>query len=175
MFLQSHVTIDHNAGDRTLMTLDLTATAPPRHDLQAIQRRRKWILRGLLGGALVVLLVTDSQWSYRKSPLYEIIEALGTALILACIAGRTWCSLYIGGRKKRELITVGPYSIVRNPLYVFSTLGAVGIGAQSGTLTIALVFALVTVAVFMTVIRSVERFLASEFPGEFPAYADRVP
>jgi protein-S-isoprenylcysteine O-methyltransferase Ste14 len=48
--------------------------------------------------------------------------------------GRTWCSLDISGRKKRELVTVGPYALVRNPLYIFTLLEAFGIGAQSGSM-----------------------------------------
>ena len=41
-------------------------------------------------------------------------------MILICILGRTWATLYIGGQKQRELVTKGPYSVVRNPLYLFT-------------------------------------------------------
>ena len=51
-----------------------------------------------------------------------LLETGGVILILVCIVGRTWCTLYIGGNKKRELITAGPYSVVRNPLYVFTSI-----------------------------------------------------
>ena len=51
----------------------------------------------------------------------------------------TWSSLYIAGRKGRELVTVGPYSTCRNPLYFFSIVGAAGMGAQSGSLTLGLI------------------------------------
>lgn len=61
-----------------------------------------------------------------------VIERTGGLLILLCIAGRTWCSLYIGGHKERQLIVSGPYSITRNPLHAFSILGTVGIFAVFG-------------------------------------------
>ncbi len=57
--------------------------------------------------------------------------------------------LRIGGRKILELVTDGPYSIMRNPLYVFSVIRVAGIGAQAGSVTIALVCACVAlVSVF---------------------------
>jgi hypothetical protein len=96
-------------------------------------------------------------------------------LILICILGRTWCTLYIGGQKQRELVTKGPYSVVRNPLYLFTLLGAAGIGALSGSLAMAVACAGFATAVFLSVVRQEEQFLTATFPREFPAYAERVP
>ena len=39
-----------------------------------------------------------------------MIEWAGIVLIVACILGRTWASLYIGGRKIDALVMDGPYS-----------------------------------------------------------------
>ena len=48
----------------------------------------------------------------------------------------TWRTLYISGLQLhvsglqlRELVTKGPYPVVRNPLDLFTLLGAAGIGA----------------------------------------------
>ena len=153
----------------------LAATALPSDTLQKVQRTRKWMLRGFLGLTLVPILFIDSYWYSRGSPLYDAVETFGVVLIVACIFGRTWCSLYIGGRKKRELVNSGPYSLTRNPLYLFSLLGAFGIGAQSGSLLIAGWFAVATFLIFYSVVGNEERFLAQQFPQEFPTYAARVP
>ena len=57
---------------------------------------------------------------------------VGIVLIVIGIAGRLWSTLYIGGRKSALVVADGPYSITRNPLYVFSSVAAVGVGAQMG-------------------------------------------
>ncbi|SFU17168.1 Phospholipid methyltransferase [Mesorhizobium sp. YR577] len=83
--------------------------------------------------------------------------------------------LYIGKRKGVELIETGPYSITRNPLYVFSALAALGAGAQSGSIVLAVIFAIGTVAVFYFVALREEAFLKDRFGAPFNAYCLRVP
>ena len=73
------------------------------------------------------------------------------------------------------IVTAGPYSVVRNPLYVFSAIGTAGIGAQTGSAFLALLFAAGALAVFQVVARREETFLAATFPADFAAYAARVP
>jgi protein-S-isoprenylcysteine O-methyltransferase Ste14 len=79
-----------------------------------------------------LLILSASRWS---EELRNAIQAAGLFLILVCIAGRTWCAFWIAGRKVRELVDTGPYSVSRNPLYLFSIIGAVGAGAQLGSLS----------------------------------------
>ena len=96
-------------------------------------------------------------------------------LIVICIIGRTWCSLYIGGRKDTELVTLGPYSISRNPLYFFSTIGAAGIGAQFGSVVLAVIAALISIAIFCLVIRQEEQLLSDLHGAPYDDYRQRVP
>ena len=147
----------------------MISTMPPSEerpaiDLQKIQHWRKHILWALFGLTLVpAALFVGSYWWPRAKPLHKTIEWIGIILIFVCIFGRTWCSLYIGGRKKRELVTLGPYSLCRNPLYAFTVLGALGIGAQSGSMTLASAVGMATFAVFHTVVKREEAFLAQAF------------
>ena len=103
------------------------------------------------------------------------MEAAGLALILACIAGRCWCTLYIGGRKGAELVDIGPYSLCRNPLYVFSFLGAAGVGAQTGSLTVALVFTLAAWVVFRITVSREEGFLKGALGEPYAQYLTTTP
>jgi len=146
----------------------------PIFDLQAVQRVRKAGVLAALVGLTALTLVSQSQTGL-DSPMHEGVEALGLAAIVFAIVGRAWCSLYIGGRKKAEIVVRGPYSITRNPLYVFSFFGAFGVGAQSGSLTIAVLFMLASYAVFYLTVRREEAWLGATFGAAYEAYKARTP
>jgi protein-S-isoprenylcysteine O-methyltransferase Ste14 len=141
-------------------------------DIGAVRTTRKVWLRLAVAFVGIVLVVSTSRW---PSPVRAAIEWTGLALLAVCIAGRTWCALYIGGRKTRELVTVGPYSLCRNPLYLFSIIGAVGIGAQLGAVSIAALAGLLTWAAHaLAVVQEEHRLLAGH--GErYRGYVARVP
>jgi protein-S-isoprenylcysteine O-methyltransferase Ste14 len=145
------------------------------HDLQRLQRRRKQALRMAALGCVALLLVTDSGWLQIAPDIHLLLQGAGLLLVLVCLFGRTWCALYIGGLKKRELVTRGPYSIVRNPLYVFTILGAAAVGLLAASLLCALLFAALALSVFSHVARQEEAFLEAVFGQAFRDYAARVP
>lgn len=134
--------------------------------------RRFWLAIVILiaGG---VLLFVSSAW--RSEAAHDFIESFGLAFIGIAIMGRLWCTLYIGGRKAGEIVSAGPYSVSRNPLYVFSTIGAIGVGAQSGSLFITALFGVLCLFAFSIVAKREERFLTAQFPGAYPEYFKRVP
>ena len=105
----------------------------------------------------------------------DAIEWVGRGLIVICILGRTWCSLYIGGRKTSRLVMTGPYSVSRNPLYVFSIIGAVGIGAQLGAVSVALLAGVFAWIVHILVVEQEERLMLASHGETFRDYAARVP
>ncbi|WP_259780638.1 methyltransferase family protein [Aestuariispira ectoiniformans] len=107
--------------------------------------------------------------------MHESIEFTGLALIIVAVLGRTWSTLYIGGKKNGDLVHNGPYSMCRNPLYVFSVIGATGMGMVSGTITGGLVTGLACFLVFDRVIRKEESFLTAHFGAPYRHYLDTVP
>ena len=109
-----------------------------------------------------VLAVSESQWE--RTFMDAVLFLGGAVLVGAATMGRLWCSLYIAGYKNGTLITVGPYSISRNPLYFFSFVGAVGLGLATETFTFGVVFALWFVLFYPAVIRAEEQRL-SELHG----------
>lgn len=106
---------------------------------------------------------------------HRAIANFGILLIFVGILGRLWATLYIGGRKTYEIIAVGPYSIVRNPLYLFSTIAAFGVGAQTGSLTIMAFLGLLFFVAFHIVILKEERFLLGIHGAAYEAYLRQVP
>jgi protein-S-isoprenylcysteine O-methyltransferase Ste14 len=152
---------------------EVTAAAS-REYLGRVQKKRKLWLRVAIALSIVVMPFVTSRWA-DGTAIHDGLEVLGLALIAACILGRAWCTLYIGGRKAHELVDLGPYSLTRNPLYLFSFMGALGLGMQSGSLTIGLLFLGIALAVFVPVVRREEAILQGMFGDAFSAYRARVP
>jgi len=152
---------------------EVTAAAS-REYLGRVQKKRKLWLRVAIALSIVVMPFLTSRWA-DGSGIHEALEILGLALIAACILGRAWCTLYIGGRKAHELVEIGPYSLMRNPLYFFSFMGALGLGMQSGSLTVGLLFLGIALAIFLPVVRREEAILQGMFGDAFSAYRARVP
>lgn len=145
-----------------------------RIDIGRVQKLRKYTLAVAIAAGLGVGLFTRSP-SVTDGPIHEAIEYAGMALILACILGRGWCAAYIGGLKNRELVTLGPYSMSRNPLYFFSILGAAGVGAQFGSLTLALLAAAITYGVFAVVVHHEEELQDGLHGEDYRLYRATVP
>jgi protein-S-isoprenylcysteine O-methyltransferase Ste14 len=106
---------------------------------------------------------------------HEMIESAGIVAMTICILGRTWCSLYLGGRKIEPFVTVGPYSVSRNPWYFFAILGAAGAGAQLGSVLSGVIFGLLAWMVCYVAILQEERALTDRYGAEFAAYKASVP
>lgn len=121
------------------------------------------------------LLFVGSKWTGPSQTVHDLIEAAGIGLIALGIVGRMWCTLYIGGRKASEIVSLGPYSLSRNPLYFFSSIAACGAGAQTGSVVLALSFLLGCVLTFQIVIRREEQYLLGKFGGPYRQYLTKVP
>lgn len=96
----------------------------------------------------------------------------GLPLSLVGLWIRAWAAGHLA--KNEDLAVSGPYSRVRNPLYLGSLFlaGGVVIGARSWWL--ALVFTAAFVLIYLPVIQLEEEHLRKLFPG-YASYARRVP
>lgn len=138
---------------------------------QGKRMRFLWLAVPLL---LTPILLSQSAWP-PENGLRQGIEFMGSAFIIICVAGRCWASLYIGGRKNRELSTNGPYKYTRNPLYFFSSLGFAGIGLAFGSLAIAAFYFLFGYLVFAYVSARESIALDALFGDAYRKYCHEVP
>jgi len=120
-----------------------------------------------------VVLCTES--AHEGTLAEPALFLFGLTLVGVATVGRLWCSLYISGHKNSELITAGPYSLTRNPLYVFSLLGFAGIGFATETATLGIALTAIVFAGYPAVIRQEEAVLRARFGAAFEAYRARVP
>jgi protein-S-isoprenylcysteine O-methyltransferase Ste14 len=122
----------------------------------------------------LLLLVTGSAWPV-EGATHENLEWLGYALVIVGVLGRVACAAYIGGRKNEEIIVDGPYSVVRNPLYVFSFIGVAGIGLGTGTVTVPAVLLAVFALYYGRVVAHEEAYLLARFQADYLGYMRNVP
>ncbi|WP_435166333.1 methyltransferase family protein [Falsirhodobacter sp. 1013] len=104
-----------------------------------------------------------------------LLHGAGILCIVAALLGRFWAILYIGGHKNRTVMQDGPYSICRHPLYLFSTIGAVGFGLMLESVTLTLLVGGIVLAILTATAAREERDLRRMFGGAYDAYAARVP
>lgn len=125
-------------------------------------------------GLALLLPFVQSIWGVH-STLHESLEWTGYFLVVIGVFGRVWCSAYIGGRKNYELIDIGPYSIVRNPLYVFSFLIVSGVALATGMVTVMLLVQILYAAYYRLVIEREEAALLEAYGAAYADYLKRVP
>jgi protein-S-isoprenylcysteine O-methyltransferase Ste14 len=139
-----------------------------------ILRKRRTLISRLFSIIVVVLLlISESRW---EGDSYDgIIFFAGTILVAIAIVGRLWSTVYIAGYKSDTLVTVGPYSMCRNPLYFFSLLGMIGVGLASETFTIPLLMILFYAIYYPFTIAYEERKLAKIHGNAFTEYCKTTP
>lgn len=129
----------------------------------------------------VILVATLFVAVFSRPPTYlplwafNVLELLGFALLAAAMLWRIWCLIFIGGSKDGELATTGPYSVVRNPLYLGSFLGIVGFGLAVGLPVLALFLGIAFGMLYPAVIWQEEERLRKLFGDPYERYCRDVP
>jgi protein-S-isoprenylcysteine O-methyltransferase Ste14 len=125
---------------------------------------------------LVILLVIFTTSSFKKDGWLDVLfETSGLFLLSVCSIGRLWALLYISGKKSQEVITDGPYSIVRHPLYLFSFIGAIGIGLASKNILVLGILVVSYLSYYPLTILSEENYLAKKFGQMYINYMKKTP
>jgi protein-S-isoprenylcysteine O-methyltransferase Ste14 len=136
--------------------------------------RHRIALSWLPGLAFAGVIVTS--WGrLQNDRLGVAVGAAGYLLVIAASMGRIWCAIFIAGRKQKELCTDGPYSLCRNPLYLFSFFGVLGLALAAKNVGLALVVTPLFWGYYALVIRSEEKMLVHRFGEAFEEYRRVVP
>lgn len=136
-------------------------------------------MRGWFGIAILVPVGIATLLSHpmieRDSLLDILTDDLAWLVFLAGGVMRMWATLYLGGRKGATVVCEGPYSIVRNPLYVGSFLLGLSLGIFMKSFAFSLAVTVVGLLYAQYTIPSEERFLAANLGDPYRAYLARVP
>ncbi len=133
------------------------------------------ILFSRFSGVLVLalLLVADRRYSHGVGG--AVWNLLGLAVIIVAALGRIWTSSYLAAYKDARLICYGPFSVTRNPLYLFTLMAAVGIGMTAASLIIFLLAIVIVAVTHVVAVNNEEARLAELFGEEYEDYKKSVP
>jgi len=145
---------------------------------QGMRGRRRIPTAGLSALAVVLLIrVLRSGSLVSHSP---VLGAVGAVLLGCGLALAVWARIHLGGnwgmpmteKAQPELVTSGPYRLVRHPIYAGLLLGLLGTALVTNLIGLAIVA--VMAAYFYYSASFEERNLTATFPRAYPAYRSRT-
>lgn len=122
-------------------------------------------------GVLAILanpLVMPNTW------IDVAINAFGWVTFIAGAGLRFWATLHVGGRKSDEVVSDGPYSLCRHPLYLGSVLLFLSGALFLKSLVFAAALALLATAYFRFTVPAEEEFLTARLGEPYRQYCQRV-
>lgn len=125
--------------------------------------------------ALAPLVFVTAPYSPQYNLPHEIMEWVGHLLVPLGVSIRVYASLYVGGRKNDDLVTWGPFSIVRNPLYVGSFIATIGLSLLTASVAITALVAVAFAAYYSATVAREEVHLHRKFGVRYRQYLRRVP
>ncbi len=140
----------------------------------SLRKLRVHLLRLAFVPVIFAALFVRPTWSIDSTAAFAI-ELVGYLFLLGGLVIRIWCTFYIGNRKSKEIITEGPYSICRNPLYTGSFLLAFGVGFCFENLLMLILVPVIVIPVHIIVARIEENYLESKFGEQYRIYKQKVP
>ena len=128
---------------------------------------------------LIVLSVINNDFRAYTLEITTIeslqMSILGFVLVVFGSVGRIWASLYIEGNKTKNLITAGPFSMVRNPLYFFSLIMLIGFSLALKAIYLPLALLLIFVLFHVPTIANEEKKLQDIHGEKFNSYVKSTP
>ncbi len=137
--------------------------------------RSRGLVGAVLGIAFGVLVFTSEPMVPPASWAYLPLEILGWLTFIAGATMRFWSTLYIGGRKTVVVVSDGPYSICRNPLYVGTFLVAFSTALLLRSLTFGIAILLGIAFYALATVPAEERYLRKTLGEAYDRYCRRVP
>ena len=128
---------------------------------------------------LIVLSIKDNNFRAYTLELTTIeslqMSILGFILVVFGSFGRIWASLYIEGNKTKNLITNGPFSMVRNPLYFFSLIMLLGFSLALKAIYLPLALLIIFIVFHIPTIANEEIKLRNNHREKFENYIKSTP
>jgi protein-S-isoprenylcysteine O-methyltransferase Ste14 len=150
----------------------------------AFTAKRSTNRRGFLGprgiAAIGVVLLVRGVGGHSLQIHSTVIAVIGTVLFVLGLALAIWARLILGRnwgmpmtqRAEPELVTAGPYRLVRHPIYSGILLGMLGTALAISLIGLGITLILGIFFVYSATVE--ERNLTATFPSAYPAYRART-
>lgn len=138
--------------------------------LQEFAYRYRGVLMAPIYLALVFVFIGETERD-------AVIWPIGLTLFLSGVAIRVWAQTHLHYRLaiRKTLTTMGPYTFVRNPIYIGNTLMLLGLTVVSELLWMAPIMLGWCVVLYSLVVRREEHHLLEKYGQPYRVFLESVP
>ena len=143
--------------------------------------RWSWIVRSRALVSLIIIApfvvgcVFSRPYAIEGSWADVDCDFIGWLLFMLGAGWRWWATLYIGGRKHWMIVSEGPYSVCRNPLYVGTFCMCFGVAFFLESVTLGIGLLLMAAYYLPITVSAEEHMLRARFGQPYNEYCERVP
>ena len=148
-----------------------TSTRPQEWCARLVKRRVH--ITFIVAATLVVGSLVAGVRPHDLTNVYDVQSWAGGLLVIAGLAIRSWAAGTL--HKHAEVTTVGPYALVRHPLYVGSMLMIIGFCILIGAGRFVWLIVAMLALLFLAAVNHEERTLAEKFGAAWTTYAAATP
>ena len=123
----------------------------------------------------LLVILSGDVIAERSKLVHGIATYLGYFLVVICAIGRVYTTAFVGGFKNKLVVNYGPFSICRNPLYMFSIIGVTGVSLMSGHLFVMIFAPIVFYTIYYKLILREEIYLKEKFGQPYEEYMAKTP
>jgi protein-S-isoprenylcysteine O-methyltransferase Ste14 len=141
---------------------------------RSLNLKRVQLSGALAVGTVLGIIVLPVTWP-EGTLTHKILWAVASVLIGLAALGRLYATAFLGGFKNQKLVTEGPFSVMRNPLYFFSFVGVCGIALATAQIIIILLVPPLFWVLIHRLMQREEGFLREKFGEAYQVYCAQTP
>ena len=141
---------------------------------RSLNLKRIQLSGALAVGAVLGMIVLPTTWP-EGTLMHSVLWAVASVLIGLAALGRLYATAFLGGFKNQTLITQGPFSVMRNPLYFFSFVGVCGIAFATAQIILMVAVPMLFLLLMHRLMQREEAFLKERFGQGYQQYRERTP